>query len=608
MKKKLTLVILVSILSSYLLLIFFSSYNIRNMGLKGAEDKAKIAAELVKDGLTAHMVNGIMDNREYFLKKIENSSNIQSLWITRSESVIEQFGAGFNNEIPRDEIDKEVIRTGKPYKQIYETSKSAHLRFTMPYVASKFENPDCMSCHTAKEGDVLGTISMIIDVEDVRSHGLNTSFVIFAFTIFMSLFVFFIIQKSMNPIIELFESITYVMSKAKDGDYSKRVKNVGKDKEYINVTFWINSLLDKLQETLGEIQNTVGEFLSKRDGQDDDILIELKSLVQEIADIHKFKKTIEFDEDKTQIYNRIGVLLKKRFEIDDFVLVESDKNHVNTVYSTFDSSQKISPTCRAFRTKQSVNSEQFFNICENCSKKYKYYICIPYTISDDLELMLHVGTNNIENVEKVKKSREKINDYINEARPEIVSKNLTEILKISSTTDGLTGLFNRKYLDEYIEKSVAQAKRTDSNYGIMMIDIDYFKMVNDTYGHDVGDKVIKALSKVLKNSIREADLAFRFGGEEFLVLLFNCDENKIDEIAQKIRVTFSQKSIQTAAGESFKKTLSIGTAMFPGDADSIWKAIKYADISLYRAKESGRNRVVKFEKEMLDGSNLADEF
>ena len=66
--------------------------------------------------------------------------------------------------------------------------------------------------------------------------------------------------------------------------------------------------------------------------------------------------------------------------------------------------------------------------------------------------------------------------------------------------------------------------------------------------------------------------------------------------------------MQTGAGESFKKTLSIGTAMFPGDADSIWKAIKYADISLYRAKESGRNRVVKFEKEMLDGSNLADEF
>lgn len=608
MKKKLTLIILGSILSSYLFLIIFSAINIRDIGMKGAEDKARIAAELVKDGLTAHMVNGIMSNREYFIKKIENSPNIKSLWITRSQSVIDQFGPGFSSETPRDDIDKNVIKTGETFKKIYETSNDAYLRFTIPYTATKFGNPDCMSCHNANEGDVLGTISMVVDVEDIRAKGLMTSLIIFIFAILMSVIVFLIIHKSMQPVISLFESITYVMSKAQDGDYSKRVKSEKKDKEYQDVTYWVNSLLDKLQATLTQIESTVGEFLSKRDNANKDILIELKYLVQEIADLHKFKKTIEFDEGKSQIYTRIGVLLETSFQLSDFILVESYQNKAQTVYSTFKEESSVTPTCRAFRTKQNVSSEQFFHICEACSKKFKHYLCLPYVISDDLELLLHIGTNDKNLLERAKDNVAKINDYINEARPEIISKNLTEILKISSTTDGLTGLYNRKYLDEYIDKAIAQAKRTESNYGVMMIDIDYFKMVNDTYGHDVGDKVIQTLSKVLTSSIRESDIAFRFGGEEFLVLLFNCNEEKVEEISQKIRTTFSDITIQASNGESFKKTLSIGTSLFPKDTDSIWKAIKFADISLYKAKESGRNKVVKFTKELLEDTNLDDEF
>jgi diguanylate cyclase (GGDEF)-like protein len=575
--------------------------------MQSAQDKAKTVAELVKDGLTAHMINGIMDNREYFLKKIENSKNIKSLWITRSQSVIKQFGTGYNNEIPRDDIDKRVIQTGQSYKEIQETTHNAYLRVTIPYTAYGYGNPNCMSCHNAKEGDVLGTVSMVIDVKDIRQNGINTSIIIFALAILISFVVFYIINRSLTPIINFFESIKYVMGQAQEGDYSKRV-TPQKGQELENVSYWINTFLDKLQATLSQIELTVGEFLTKRAKKDKDILIELKFLVQEIASLHNFKKTIEFDKDKAQIYKRIGTLLEKRFHIDDFVLVESNKTNSNVVYSTFEDPKTLNIECRAFRTKQVINSNQFHKLCENCNTKFKHYLCVPYTISDDLELLLHVGTESEEIFERVQENISKINDYINEAKPEIISKNLTEILRVSSTTDPLTGLYNRKYLDDYIDKFIAQAKRAQSTYGILMLDIDYFKMVNDTYGHDIGDKVIQALAGVLRSSIREADIAFRFGGEEFLILLHNCTKEGVEEVAQKIRQNFEKQVIEANPSKRFTKTLSIGTSLFPQDTDAIWKAIKYADIALYKAKNSGRNKVVTFSAELLEKANMSNNF
>ena len=274
------------------------------------------------------------------------------------------------------------------------------------------------------------------------------------------------------------------------------------------------------------------------------------------------------------------------------------------------SSQKrsINLNCRALRTKQAVNSEQFLNICGLCHSTTSYHLCIPYLISSDLELLLSIWEQTPEELALTKEKLPKIQNYIDAARPELVSKNLTEILKVSSTTDGLTGLYNRKYLDEYIEKALSQAKRNGIVYGILMIDIDFFKMVNDTYGHDVGDKAIKVLTQALKENIREADTAFRFGGEEFLVLLYECEEEMVMNIAEKIRLAFEKAPISSNNGSTFYKTLSVGASIFPNDSDSLWKCIKLADIALYNAKDSGRNCSKRFEPSMVESKELKSDF
>lgn len=610
-QKKLSLLFILIIFVAFATLIAIVTIGFYNLGSRHASDKANLTAELVKDGLTAHMVNGIMDNREFFLKRIENAKNIDELWVTRSPSVIEQFGKGFNNEVPRDAIDRGVIEDGKKYRQLYETAESVKLRFTVPYVATAYGSPNCMNCHDSKEGETLGTISMIFDVTETRNSSIITIFYIIIVSVVVMLIVLFALNRSLNPVWQLFNSINSVMSSASNGNYSRRVKVSQKHGESKQVAQWINGFLDKLENTLQKIQINVKDFFVSYTHYDQDSLLDTEQVITEMADIYRFKKTIEFDESKTMIYTRLGNVLKNSCKLSNFKFYESN-NQNDEIVCVYDDNEdeniEFDKNCRALRTKQYVYSDQFDNLCSICDEVSEHYVCVPFTISDEFDLLMHFAAENLEELNFIKSQLPKIENYIDSARPELVSKNLTEILRKSSTTDQLTGLYNRKFLDDFIEKATPQIHRSHSNYGILMLDIDFFKSVNDNYGHDVGDKVIKILSDVLKKCIRDSDLAFRYGGEEFLVMLFNCDTQKIDAIANKIRISFSNQVIDSGTGSSFKKTLSIGYCSFPHDADSIWRCIKFADIALYEAKETGRNKVVKFTASMLGEGALKDTY
>jgi len=149
-----------------------------------------------------------------------------------------------------------------------------------------------------------------------------------------------------------------------------------------------------------------------------------------------------------------------------------------------------------------------------------------------------------------------------------------------------------------------QAKRNEDTYSVLMLDVDFFKDVNDTYGHDIGDNVITAIGTVLRNNIREADLAIRYGGEEFLVLLHNASQEGALKVAKKIHQEFANLNFDVGDGGTIKKTMSIGISQFPKDAKSIWKCIKYADTALYVAKTTGRNKIVTFTKDMIEEKKL----
>ena len=160
-------------------------------------------------------------------------------------------------------------------------------------------------------------------------------------------------------------------------------------------------------------------------------------------------------------------------------------------------------------------------------------------------------------------------------------------------TDGLTGLNNHRWFQQKLSDEIERADRIGNKVAVVLSDIDYFKKINDTYGHPIGDEVLKKTAALLKGSIRKVDSAARYGGEEFVLILVGNDGEGAMELAERIRTNIS-KIVHKSPEEDFRITISLGIAVYPDDASNKEKVIELADQALYHAKETGRNKSVLF--------------
>ncbi|MDH2917045.1 MAG: diguanylate cyclase [Gallionella sp.] len=169
------------------------------------------------------------------------------------------------------------------------------------------------------------------------------------------------------------------------------------------------------------------------------------------------------------------------------------------------------------------------------------------------------------------------------------------LLESENITDSLTKVYNRRYLDRRLEEEVARAKRYALDLSITMIDIDHFKLVNDTYGHQAGDVVLSEMCSLIKADVRDLDMVARYGGEEFLVICTNTPIAGAALVAERLRQLVESSQIEVTDGAGVKQILrisiSLGVAGFSAQLDSQEKLIQAADHALYRAKSEGRNRV-----------------
>ncbi|MEZ4259775.1 MAG: sensor domain-containing diguanylate cyclase [Polyangiaceae bacterium] len=171
-------------------------------------------------------------------------------------------------------------------------------------------------------------------------------------------------------------------------------------------------------------------------------------------------------------------------------------------------------------------------------------------------------------------------------------------LETMATTDGLTGLLNKRAMLDAAEQRVAAAARFKRKLSVLVTDIDHFKKVNDTYGHDVGDQVIRGLGAVLTRQKRNTDVVARFGGEEFVVLCEQTDEDGALLLAERIREELERTKFQSANG-SLSVTCSVGVATFPGGGTTWEELFKAADEALYASKRGGRNRVTAWQPQSV---------
>ncbi len=167
------------------------------------------------------------------------------------------------------------------------------------------------------------------------------------------------------------------------------------------------------------------------------------------------------------------------------------------------------------------------------------------------------------------------------------------LLRDLAIRDPLTGLYNRRYLDETLPRELARIKRDGTTLALVMVDIDHFKAINDNYGHPAGDEVIRELARVLSTGAREGDVVCRYGGEEFVIVMPGMGATAALARAERWRARIAGQTVRVD-GEQIRCTLSAGVAVFPEQADGADGLLKRADSALYRAKREGRDRVCPF--------------
>jgi len=158
-----------------------------------------------------------------------------------------------------------------------------------------------------------------------------------------------------------------------------------------------------------------------------------------------------------------------------------------------------------------------------------------------------------------------------------------------AATDSLTGLFNRRYFRRALERELSRGERGKGNVALIIMDIDHFKKLNDTYGHPRGDVVLKKIAEILQKVLRKGDVLARYGGEEFVILLPEASRQGTKDFAERVRKAVSSTPIHPG-GPRKKVTLSVGWALYPEDTEEMEELMELADRALYFAKDTGRNR------------------
>ncbi len=379
-------------------------------------------------------------------------------------------------------------------------------------------------------------------------------------------------------------------------------------------------LLQEMKEQLDSLSTSEDDFPTAISSDlisvinQDEIGAMAKSANELIIDINSlghFRRTIEADQSVEEVYQRLVDVFKHRLNLGTFVLWEVNENE-NIIHPVHIWPPELedylcplnSPDmCRAKRLDQTVSSTNYPGICPVFQEpEVMTHICIPLTVSGTtlgVAQFLFRYVDRVERTKHLRKSLYSTKRYLRETLPVLYTKRLAQNLHEMAIRDTLTGLYNRRFLEDNLSTMITGIKRRNSQLGIFMCDIDYFKQVNDEYGHEAGDAILIGLASILQNSVREADLVVRYGGEEFLILLFECNTDDAVKVAEKIRGTVETRQFRIGSN-NVRKTISVGGSIFPDDTQGFWESIKYADVALYQAKKRGRNQVLRFTRDMWE--------
>lgn len=347
-----------------------------------------------------------------------------------------------------------------------------------------------------------------------------------------------------------------------------------------------NKLLQQKEKSLRELYEALAEEK-----------LQLESINQKMFIINQLSETFLACNTIDEILESFSSLAHKILDFSEgaLYLMHNSRNYLERKITWGDSTHYIvifsANECWALRKGciHEVSKQQPGVVCQHVKgikHEQQSSLCIPLMAQNDIFGLLFIC-----------KRSEKLNTLIPVVAETIslaiANIRLKELLRSQAIRDPLTGLLNRRFLDEYIVKQIGQAKRTKTSITFIMIDVDNFKKLNDTFGHETGDYVLSRLGNLFPSLVREGDLVCRYGGEEFLFVLPNCDLKRAIIAAENIRNGTNKMRIVFDETVS-NITISLGIAIYPSDGTSLKELIDAADQALYMAKKKGKNRVTIF--------------
>ena len=251
--------------------------------------------------------------------------------------------------------------------------------------------------------------------------------------------------------------------------------------------------------------------------------------------------------------------------------------------------------CWALRRGQAhfVGAERAALSCRHVGMRTGDSICVPMSARGETIGLLHLmdpGDGSGSGLTGAKQSL--VVAVAEQTSLALANLELRDTLRLQALRDPLTGLLNRRFVEEWIEREIAQTDNSGRSFGVIMLDVDHFKQVNDVHGHDAGDQILKAVAEAIKGSLRPGDLPCRYGGEEFLVLMADIELAILTTRAEQIRQRVAAIHVEIRGRQLPAPTISGGIAMYPQHGATGSFIIDAADAALYQAKRTGRDRIV----------------
>ncbi len=601
MKKNITLKFIAISIIVAIVVFALSFMYLRDVHKHLSINNAKTIANVINHYISFSYFDDNLKQVNSFFKEIEKDEKINQIWMVVLDDTLNISNYKYIKNKAYDDIDKKIIQTSKLSYKFDDGFLNTHIRISIPY--NSLDNK-------------VGFLSLDMKLSLMEKLNIDILYIIPILVFVASLFILISFRKKIVLYSGLFDNITNSLNTLIKGNFREVPYPNGLDDELKSTVNNLNKILINYKNTTDDIDKKLKIFIGDyTDDSTSSPLEKSRDIVTTLSNLYKFKKDIETAVSKDEIYEKLSKVLNEQFGLKNFNIVEFSllKYKVQKVKnfgagflcrSCFRKEHNLS---KFIKEKDDVVLVNYCPDCVQMKEQGKYPYRISLKITKEVYLILNFLLDNEGDLKKFKDNIHFIKSYIEESINHIEVHFLMQILKEQAFKDSLTSLYNRTFLDKYCDKIVQKAQRENYKIAVLLIDMDYFKAVNDEYGHDIGDKVLKELSRVLLESIKKTDIAIRYGGEEFLVLLpnINSEEDAIN-IANRIRINVSKNNIEVYKDMILRKTVSIGLSIYPTDSNNFDTVVKNADIALYEAKRQGRNKVIRIsnDDESISGVDL----